>query len=509
MPNCNARALSIYTTLAPSTQTLAETALTKTLDGLGKKQPELQGAMIVTGARDGEVQALIGARDPADPGFDRALDARRPIGSLVKPFVISGCAGAAAEIFAGEPARRFARSTWCSRMAAHWTPQNDDHETHGRVLLIDALVHSYNLATVHLGLDLGVDKVRGLLSSFDLDVDINPNPSLLLGAVDLSPYQVAQLYQYFAADGHALPLRALRGVVDAQGRPLTRYGVKPGAGDYVQPARLVTYAMQQVTQVGTAHAIADQGLGFLHAAGKTGTSDSQRDSWFAGFTGSHLAVVWVGRDDNKVTTCMAATGALQVWTGLFRKLPSAPLVIAQDGLDQVYINPQSGAANRCTMRRRTQLAVYGRIRSSGYRSLRVAGDQVDFQRQLTAFSFSRREGHEQKDNGINNEIRNNQNLSGGLRLSPARCVHATGGAGCAEARSRSDHRGQYDPRGGRQARIQRRGQAAARSRRRRSAQAGARPRGAGAARAGARCSAQGRDDRRQRARHHPVRSRAA
>jgi len=224
----------------------------------------------------------------------------------------------------------------------HWTPQNDDHETHGRVALIDALTYSYNLATVHLGLALGVDKVRGLLASFGMDATINPNPSLLLGAVDLSPYEVAQLYQYFAADGHALPLRALRGVLDAQGRPLTRYSVKPGAGGYVGPARLVSYAMQAVAQTGTARAIVEQGLGYLHAAGKTGTSDSQRDSWFAGFTGSQLAVVWVGRDDNQQTGLWGRTGALQAWIGLFRKLPSAPFVLAQDGLETAWIDVQSG-----------------------------------------------------------------------------------------------------------------------------------------------------------------------
>jgi penicillin-binding protein 1B len=334
--------LIIYTTLAPSTQALAEQALTKTLDGLGRKQAELQAAMIVTGARDGEVQALIGARDADDPGFNRALDARRPIGSLVKPFV-NLIALAQPQKYSLASLLDDSTVDMTQPNGAHWTPQNDDHETHGRVLLVDALAHSYNLATVHLGLELGVDKVRGLLSSFGLDADINPNPSLLLGAVDLSPYQVAQLYQYFAADGHALPLRALRGVVDAQGKPLARYGVKPGAGNYVQPARLVSFALQQVAQVGTAHAIADQGLGALHAAGKTGTSDSQRDSWFAGFTGSHLAVAWVGRDDNKQTDLYGRTGGLAIWTALMRKLPSAPLVIPQDGLDQVYVNPQSGA----------------------------------------------------------------------------------------------------------------------------------------------------------------------
>ena len=101
--------------------------------------------------------------------------------------------------------------------------------------------------------------------------------------------------------------------------------------------------MQQVTLVGTARAVAEQGLGFLHAAGKTGTSDSQRDSWFAGFTGSHLAVIWVGRDDNKQTGLYGATGALQVWMALMRQLPSSSLELPQDGLDTAWVNPQSGA----------------------------------------------------------------------------------------------------------------------------------------------------------------------
>jgi penicillin-binding protein 1B len=333
--------LSVFTTLAPSTQALAEAALTKTLDALGKRQPELQGAMVVTGARDGQVQALIGGRDPEDSGFNRALDARRPIGSLVKPFVYL-VALAQPQKYSLASLLDDATVDMVQPNGTHWTPQNDDHETHGRVALIDALAHSYNLATVHLGLALGVDKVRGLLASFGMDATINPNPSLLLGAVDLSPYEVAQLYQYFAADGHALPLRALRGVLDAQGRALTRYAVKAGAGGYVGPARLVSYAMQAVAQIGTAHAIVEQGLGYLHAAGKTGTSDSQRDSWFAGFTGSQLAVVWVGRDDNQQTGLWGRTGALQAWIGLFRKLPSAPFVLPQDGLESAWIDVQSG-----------------------------------------------------------------------------------------------------------------------------------------------------------------------
>ncbi len=334
--------LSVHTTLAPATQALAERALTKELDAIGKRQPDLEGAMVVTGAHDGEVQALIGARDPDQPGFNRALAASRPIGSLIKPFVY---------LVALAQPQRFSLISPLDDTAvdlrqadgSHWTPQNAEHETHGNVPLIDALTHSYNLATVHLGLALGVAKVRGLIESFGLNATINPNPSLLLGALDLSPYDVAQLYQYFSADGHAVPLRTVRGVLDAQGKPLTRYAVKSGSGEYVAAARLVNFALQQVTTAGTARAVDGQGLGYLNAAGKTGTSDSQRDSWFAGFTDEHLAVVWVGRDDNQSTGLMGATGALKVWIALFHQLPSKPLALSHDELEFVSVDPASGA----------------------------------------------------------------------------------------------------------------------------------------------------------------------
>jgi penicillin-binding protein 1B len=337
----NSAGLAIHTTLAPSVQTLGEDAIDKALTALGKRGAVVDAALVVTGAKDGEVEAMIGSRDPDEPGFNRALDALRPIGSLVKPFVY---------LVALAQPQRYSLASLIEDSTidlpqpggGRWQPQNDDHETHGNVMLIDALVHSWNLATIHLGMRVGVDRVRGFLESFRLQREINPNPSLLLGAVDLSPYDVAQLYQYLAADGHAIPLRALRGVLDAKGRPLTRYGVKPGAGDYVTATRLVTRAMQEVAITGTAHSILESGLGHLHAAGKTGTSDTQRDSWFAGFTGSTLAVAWVGRDDNKPTGLMGATGALRVWIELMKRIPAVPLDVPKDGIELAYVDSESG-----------------------------------------------------------------------------------------------------------------------------------------------------------------------
>jgi len=333
----NSAGLAIHTTLAPAAQASAESAVDKALTGMGKRGDAVETALVVTGARDGEVQAMVGSRDVDEPGFNRALDALRPIGSLVKPFV---------NLVALAQPQRYSLATLLDDSTidevqhdgSHWRPENDDHQTHGQVLLIDALVHSWNLATVHLGERIGVERVRGFLQSFGLEREINPNPSMLLGAVELSPFDVARLYQYLAADGHAIPLRALRGVLDAQGRPLARYTLKPGGGDYTTATRLVTYAMQQVAVGGTAHAIADAGLGGLHAAGKTGTSDTQRDSWFAGFSGNTLAVAWVGRDDNKPTGLMGATGALKVWIELMKRLPNVPLAVPQDGIERAWIS---------------------------------------------------------------------------------------------------------------------------------------------------------------------------
>jgi penicillin-binding protein 1B len=333
--------LSIFTTLDPAAQLYTEQAILTTTKALGKRGAAAQAAAVVTDTTDGSVLAVVGSREPGEQGFNRALDARRSIGSLVKPFVYL--------VALSQPSKWSLASivddspiSMRQPDGTMWTPQNDDHEIHGQVPMLDALVHSWNLATVHLGLQVGLPRIKGFLESFGLE-DVNPSPSLLLGAVDLSPLQVAQMYEYIAADGHALPLVSVRGVMDSKGQAIKRYDVKPGPGEYQEPTRLIRWAMQQVVTSGTAAAIGNSSLGSLHAAGKTGTSDSQRDSWFAGFTGEHLAVVWMGRDDNKPTGLYGATGSMRVWQELFRKLPTAPLSAQPgEGLEMAWVNTQTG-----------------------------------------------------------------------------------------------------------------------------------------------------------------------
>ena len=333
--------LSIFTTLDPAAQLYAEQAITSAMKSLGKRADPLQAAAVVTNAQTGSVLAVVGSKDPGDQGFNRALDARRPIGSTIKPFVYLV---ALTQPDRWNLASMLDDSPISMRQpdGSMWTPQNDDKQSHGQLPMVDALAHSWNLATIHLGLAVGLPRIQSFLQSFGL-TDVHPSPSLLIGALDLAPLQLAQLYQYLAADGHALPLVAVSGVVDGSGRTIKRYQVQGGSGEYQEAVRLTTWAMQQVAEYGTASSIGNSGLAWLHAAGKTGTSNDTRDSWFAGFTGEHLAVFWMGRDDNKSTGLFGATGALRAWRDLFAKLPTQPLSAAPgDGLEMAWINPASG-----------------------------------------------------------------------------------------------------------------------------------------------------------------------
>ena len=336
--------LAIHTTLAPSTQQYAERAVSEKIKTLAKDSSGLQAAMVVTRAASGAIEAVVGGRDTQQQGFNRAAMAARPIGSLVKPFVYLVALAQPERWSLPSPLQDTAIALR-QRNGQTWQPRNSDNLEHGEVALIDALARSYNLATVRLGLEVGVQKVERLLEALIPGADVSPHPSLLLGATELTPLQVAQAYQYLAADGHLLPLSSVTAVIDRNGRAISRYRAPQGAGELVEAARLVSFAMQEGSRSGTGAALVGLGLGHLNVAGKTGTSDDLRDSWYAGFTGGHLAVVWLGRDDNQRAGLYGATGAMRVWAALFEKLPSEPLQLDLGHNPVVrWIDPQTQRA---------------------------------------------------------------------------------------------------------------------------------------------------------------------
>ncbi len=331
--------LTVLTTMSPSAQILAEQAITESLPKIQRKQgPELQAGVVVTDAGSGDVLAMVGNARISEPGFNRALESQRPVGSLLKPFVY---------LLALAQPGRYSLATWVDDSPVEvvlssgktWRPQNSDGQSHGTVTVANALAHSYNQATVRVGMDVGPNRLSELMKVL-AGLRAPANPSLILGSVDLSVFSMAQMYQFLASGGRMQPLRAVRGVLDPQGKAINRYDTKGDpaqAGDAIA-ARLVTLALQGTVTNGTAHALISDGLGPLQSAGKTGTSNDSRDSWYAGYTGSHLAVVWVGNDENKPTGLYGATGAMRVWSALFKKLPTQSLTVSSEGLDWGWLD---------------------------------------------------------------------------------------------------------------------------------------------------------------------------
>ncbi len=330
--------LTVHTGMSPSAQAYAEAAVTRTIKSLeNKRRPPLQAGMVVTDVHDGDVLAVVGSRDVAQPGFNRAVEAQRPVGSLLKPFVY---------LLALAQPDQYSLATWVDDSPVtvqlgknrRWTPANSDRRSHGSVRLVDALAHSYNQATVRVGMKVEPERLAQLLRVL-AGIQAEPNPALILGATDQSPYAMAQLYQFLASGGEIQPLHAVRGVLDPDGKLLKRYDKTPAPaqeGDSIA-ANLIGVALQQVVANGTGRQLLGDGLGRLQSAGKTGTSNDGRDSWYAGYTGDHLAVVWMGNDQNEQTGLYGATGAMRVWSGLFARLPSAPLKVSGKGLDWQWV----------------------------------------------------------------------------------------------------------------------------------------------------------------------------
>ena len=321
--------LRIYTSLEPRAQDEAERALERELARLDRqrKQGRLEGAAVVTSPQSGDVIAIVGGRDVGYDGFDRALDAHRSMGSLVKPFIY---------LTALESGRYNATTVVQDAPVdvkltgeRHWTPENFTHEVYGPVPVVRALAESLNLATVGVGLDLGLPKVAATLQRFGLPQPPAQVPAMLLGAVDVTPLEAAQLFNGLANGGFRNPLRAVRTVISADGKPLKAFPLEVAQVASPEVIYQLDRMLVLVMDHGTGRAARALLAPDLVVAGKSGTSSDFRDSWFAGFSGSHLAVVWVGYDDDEPTGLTGSAGALPVWArimaGLGTSSWSAPM----------------------------------------------------------------------------------------------------------------------------------------------------------------------------------------
>ncbi|WP_409439827.1 penicillin-binding protein 1B [Psychromonas sp. GE-S-Ul-11] len=317
--------LSIFTHFNPLIQETAESSLVKAMTKQKQSDPEhkLQGAVIVTQPNTGAVTAIVGGTDTQYAGFNRAIDARRQIGSLMKPAVY---------LTALEKSEEYTLASLISDSAYEqklangdtWSPKNYDLKDHGDVLLYKALAHSYNQATARLGNELGLDNILSTIQRLGVESDIPAVPSITLGAAELSPLDVAQMYQTISSGGFYTPLLAISSVVDAHGELLTSYPIDIEKRFNSSAIYTLRHALQAVTHEGSAKAL-EWLLPDFAVAGKTGTTNDLRDSWFAGFSEDMQAVVWLGRDDNKTTGLTGSSGALRVWADIFKARAHQPL----------------------------------------------------------------------------------------------------------------------------------------------------------------------------------------
>lgn len=310
--------LRIFTSFDPQVQWQLERSISNRLANLERgyrmEKDKLEAGAVVTQVGSGKVVALAGGRQPGFAGFNRALDAIRPVGSTIKPAVF----------LSALERRNYTLSSLISdtkfsitaQDGQVWQPKNYGREEHGDVPLYEALGQSYNLATARLGMELGVPTVVDTLERLGLEREVKSVPSLLLGATGMSPFEVAGIYHTIAADGFYTRLSAIDAVYTAANEPLRRYAHEVEQRFSAESMHLLQYGLQVVVREGTGKNAYSRLPQEMVVAGKTGTSNDQRDSWFAGFSGNYLSVVWLGMDDNSSMPLTGGTGALRVWTDL-------------------------------------------------------------------------------------------------------------------------------------------------------------------------------------------------
>ncbi len=320
-----------YTSLDPVQQSAAERAVAQGLAELegrrvpaGKKEEPLQAALVAVDPATGDLTALVGGRGYGETQFNRAVDARRQPGSAFKPFVLlaameragrgKGAATLASRI-SGEPVSVEAPD-------GRWTPANFEGKEYGEISVRRMIEESVNTAAVRLALEVGLPEVIAAARDAGVTGAATPVPSLALGSFEVTPLELAYAYATFASGGMRFRPFPLHTVTDSDGDLLR--SEKPEREEAVDPraAYLVTYALEGVLDRGTGNAVRLAGIEFP-AAGKTGTTDDYRDSWFVGYTPDLVCVVWVGRDSGATAGLTGAAGALRIWTRFMKSVYAA------------------------------------------------------------------------------------------------------------------------------------------------------------------------------------------
>ncbi|MEW6990367.1 penicillin-binding protein 1B [Colwelliaceae bacterium 6441] len=318
-PELQESGIRVFTSFSIADQlALEETVKTQLVKLANKKEHSLQAAMIVTDINSGEVKALVGDKQSGFAGFNRALHAKRPIGSLIKPVIY---------LAALERYQQYQLGSLLDDKAISfdlddgetWQPKNYDGEYRGQVSLFTSLVKSLNIPTINLGMELGLTHLAELIHLLGYNGDITLRPSLLLGSINMSPYQINQLYLPIANQGYSVQSHSVESIISAQGETIYQHTIEKTPIFSEQASYLADYALTQVAQQGTAKSLTWR-LKNAIVAGKTGTTNDQRDSWFVGYDAKHMITTWLGRDDNKATDFTGSSGSLTLFADYMNRI---------------------------------------------------------------------------------------------------------------------------------------------------------------------------------------------
>ncbi|MEW6720156.1 MAG: PBP1A family penicillin-binding protein [Thermodesulfobacteriota bacterium] len=339
-----------YTTLDTVLQAAAEDAVARGLAEIGRQEgpsgEPLQAALVAVDPATGEMTAMVGGRAYGETQFNRAAQAMRQPGSAFKPFVLLAALSEAAR---GRGDTTLATTVSGAPISFDtpqglWTPANFDGKAYGDLTVRTAIENSVNTATVRLARDVGLNAVEETARAAGIASRLSPVPSMALGSFEVTPVELAYAYATIASLGTRHDPFPLYSVVAADGEFLAERKARAERAVDPRAAFLTAYALEGTLERGTARAAAEMGVRFP-ASGKTGTTDGNRDSWFAGFTPGLVCVVWVGYDSGADTGLTGARGALRIWARFLQAAYShagPPAFVPPEGVEFAEIDPASG-----------------------------------------------------------------------------------------------------------------------------------------------------------------------
>jgi penicillin-binding protein 1B len=325
----NSQGLRIYTTLVPAAQDLAQKMVTANINQLEKdnkkvralkeKGLNLEMSLISADIATGGVNALVGGRQYLKTQYNRVLDAKRQVGSVMKPFVyLAAFEGQQPD---GEPYTPLSliedKPFTHKYEGQNWSPKNYTKKTYGPVPLFYALKNSLNISTAKLGLAIGLDNIIDVAQRAGVTSEMKAFPSLTLGAFEIHQWEIAQAYTTIARMGEKLPLHTVHLVEDLNGGELYKLQSEPSRMLNAEATAKLIGMMKQNLKTGTGRLATLRGFD-RPAAGKTGTTSDTKDAWYVGFTPHTLTVTWAGYDDNTPSGLTGASGALPLWTDFMK-----------------------------------------------------------------------------------------------------------------------------------------------------------------------------------------------